>query len=99
MLNNKVRADFLVNMKTNIQMRMNEIPMTMTYESVLSNYCNTVSTKFPDDPSAHKKNRKIQSTIKSTNKGNFTKFHNGKGFKRGADSNKDNKNHQTHKDA
>ena len=95
MLNNKIRADFLVNMKTNIQMRMNEVPMTMTYDSALTNYRNTVSAKFPDDPAAHKsKGRKIQATItsKSSSKNNDKKNSNGK---RNNDSNRSsiNQNH------
>ena len=61
MLNNKIRADFLLTMKTSIDMEMNKVPMTMTFEAAMRNYRNTVQAKFPDDPKAHKK-RKIQAT-------------------------------------
>ena len=47
MLNIKIKADFLSNMKTNIQMEMNEVPCTMNYNnSALANYRNTVK-KIP----------------------------------------------------
>ena len=62
MLNIKIRADFLVTMKTQVQMRMDEVPMTMTFESALSNYRNMVNEKFPMDQSAHKKNCRVQAT-------------------------------------
>ena len=47
MLNSKVKADFLVAMKTNIEMQMNMQPMVMTYSSALANYRNTVSQRHP----------------------------------------------------
>ena len=43
MLNKKVKADFLSSMKTNIEMQMNMIPMTMSFVSAMSNYRNTVN--------------------------------------------------------
>ena len=43
MLNSKVRADILVEIKTNIKMQMNMQPMVMTYTSDLSNYHNIVN--------------------------------------------------------
>ena len=59
MLNSKIRADFLHNMKTNVQMEMNKTPTTMTYASALANYRNAVNEKFPSDPSAHSRKRRI----------------------------------------
>ena len=43
MLNSKVRADLLVEIKTNIDMKMNMQPVVMTYTSTLSHYHNTVN--------------------------------------------------------
>ena len=37
MINSKIRSEFLVTMKTNIDMQMNMQPMVMTYKSALSN--------------------------------------------------------------
>ena len=37
MLNSKIRSDFPVEMKTNIDMQMNMQPIVMTYKSTLSN--------------------------------------------------------------
>lgn len=52
MLNNKVKADFLTTMMTNIKIQMNVTPMVMTYEATLSNYRNIVNQRFPYDPNA-----------------------------------------------
>ena len=46
MLNNKIKYDFLLAMKTNIEMQMNMVPMNMTYSAALANYRNTVNHKF-----------------------------------------------------
>ena len=46
MINNKLEADFLFTMKTNIDMQMNMVPMNMTYSAALANYRNTVNHKF-----------------------------------------------------
>ena len=62
LLNTKIRADFLSNMKANIQMEMNKVPRTMTFQNALTNYRNMVNKKFPQDQSAHMKKRRIQST-------------------------------------
>ena len=62
MLNSKVRADFLVAMKTNIEMQMNMQPMQMTYESALSNYRNTVNQRNPTPTNPTRTRRRIQST-------------------------------------
>ena len=63
MLNSKVRADFIVAMKTNIDMKMSMQPMVMTYTSALSNYRNTVNQKYlrdNTDPSWSWRERKWQ---------------------------------------
>lgn len=64
MLNTKIKADFLSQMKSNIAMEMNKVPMTMTFDLALTNYHNTVNAKYPDNQSAHKKQnpRRIQAT-------------------------------------
>ena len=41
MLNSKVRADFLVEMNTSIEIQINTQPMVMRYTYALSNYRNT----------------------------------------------------------
>ena len=53
MFNNKIRADFLFTMKTSIDMEMNKVPLTITFEAAMINYRNTVQAKFPDDQKAH----------------------------------------------
>ena len=46
MLNNKVKTDYLVTIKTNIEMQMNMVPTNITYSVALANYRNTVNQKF-----------------------------------------------------
>ena len=54
----------------------------MTYDSTLTNYHNAISTKFPDDASAHKKGRRIQATTtKIFGEGNIAKPTGNKGIK------------------
>ena len=78
MLNNKIRADFLLTMKTSIDMEMNKVPMTMTFDLAMTNYRNTVNVKFPDDLSAYKKTpRKVQTTTSTKGKGKNS-YRNGK---------------------
>ena len=43
MLNSKIRSEFLVATKTNINMKTNIQLMVMTYKSTLNNYNNTVN--------------------------------------------------------
>ena len=43
LLKSKVKADFLVAMRTNIQIQMNIVPITMTYTSALVNDRNMVN--------------------------------------------------------
>ncbi len=63
MLNKKVRADFLSLIKTNIEMQMNMVPMTMTYASVLSNCRNTGNQRHPESLSTStRRHRRIQNT-------------------------------------
>ena len=62
MLNKKVKADFLNSMKTNIEMQMNMIPMTMSFVSAMSNYRNTVNQRHPENfnTATTRRNRRIQ---------------------------------------
>ena len=61
MLNKKIKADFLSSMKTNIEMKMNMTPMTMTFTSAMSNYHNTVNQRHPDNANTNnRRNRHIQ---------------------------------------
>ena len=62
MLNGKIKADFLTTIKTTIEMQMTVIPMTMTYNTALTNYRNVVNQRYPYDPNARKNNRRIQAT-------------------------------------
>ena len=62
LLNKKIKANFLITMKTNIEMQMNITPMTMTYQNALSNYRNVVNQRFPHESSTRKINRRIQTT-------------------------------------
>ena len=102
MLNNKIRADFLLTMKTSIDMEMNKVPMTKTFEGAMRNYRYTVQAKFPDDPKAHKK-RKIQAATaqQKTGKGkgdNSNKKHNSDGKHSGTHSGGSNRTN-SHKDS
>ena len=45
LLNLKMKADYLVSMKINIDMQMNMVPKSMTYASTLVTYRNTVNNK------------------------------------------------------
>ena len=47
LLNLKVKDNFLVAMKMNIEMQMNMVPMSVTYASAFINYRNTVDNKIP----------------------------------------------------
>ena len=47
LLNSKVKAEFIVSMKMNIEMQMNMVPMAVTYASAFINYRNTVDNKIP----------------------------------------------------
>ena len=67
LLNMKIKADFLSSMKTNIQMEMNKQPRTMNFASALANYRNTVNEKFPQDPTAHTRKRRIQAMKSGSN--------------------------------
>ena len=69
MLNSKVRADFLVAMKTNIEMHMNTRPMVMTYTSSLSNYRNIFNQRQPNSNNPNKTCRRIQTVAVSVVKG------------------------------
>ena len=67
MLNKKVKADFLSAMKTNIEMQMNIIPMTMTFASAMANYRNTVNQRHPDNANtSNRRNRRIQNANRYT---------------------------------
>ena len=97
MLNTKVRADFLNSMKTNIQMEMNKVPRTITFQNALANYRNVVNEKFPQDQSAHTKKRRIQSTRSSHGgRGSGVRSHNGRGHNsgRGSQFGRDNNNNR-----
>ena len=59
-LNNKVRADFLINMKTFIEMQMSATPMTMIYSAALTNYSNTVNQRFHNESTVKSNSRWIQ---------------------------------------
>ena len=60
MLNSKVKADFLVAMKKNIEMQMNMQPMVMTCTYGLSNYYNTFNQRHPNNNNTNKTCRIIQ---------------------------------------
>ena len=60
LLNKKVRADFLTNMKTAIEMQMSATPMTTIYSSALVNYRNTVNQIFHNESTVKINNRWIQ---------------------------------------
>ena len=69
MLNSKIRANFLVAMKTNIEMQMNMQPMVMTYTSTLSNYLNTVNQRHPNANNPNKTRNRIQTLADCGGKG------------------------------
>ena len=60
MLNSKIRAYFLVAMKTNIEMQINMQPMVMTYTSTLSNDRNTVNQRHPNTNNPNNARGRIQ---------------------------------------
>ena len=60
MINSKLRADFLVAMKTNIEMQINMQPIVMIYTSTLSNYRNTFNQRHPNNNNHNKTCRIIQ---------------------------------------
>ena len=68
MLNRKVKADFLQMAKTAIELEMNKVPMTITYELALANYRNAVNKKFPPHESQTRKARRIQQTNRNKTK-------------------------------
>ena len=60
-LNQKIRADFLVTMKSQVQMEMTKVPSSMNYNLALSNYRNVVNDKFPhQETSSSRTKRRIQ---------------------------------------
>ena len=72
LLNQKIKADFLTNTKTTVQMEMIKVPSTMTYATALANYRNVVNEKFPYDPTSTKSKRRLQN-LKSNKSGDKRK--------------------------
>ena len=48
----KVKADFLVHVKSGINIELTKVPLTMTYEQALATFCNEVNLKHPPQMSA-----------------------------------------------
>ena len=84
LLNNKIRADFMITMKTHIEMEMIKVPCTMTFQAALANYRNTVNQKYPHDQQTHKK-RRIQNTNSNANR--YTPRGNGNNNRNNSSSN------------
>ena len=60
MLISKIRSDFLVAIKTNIEIQMNMKTMIVTYKSNLSNYRNKVNQIHPNANNPNKTRGRIQ---------------------------------------
>ena len=67
LLNQNIRAGFLLRMKITIRKEMNKVPMTMAYALALETCKNTVNEKFSNDPFAHKKYRYLHDLCKKAN--------------------------------
>ena len=69
MLGKKGKADFLVTMEKNIEMQMNIIPTTMSYQVALASYRNVVNQRFLPDASIKRTSRCIQSVTGLSGRG------------------------------
>ena len=59
MLNSKIRSDFLVESKANIEIQMNMQPSVMKYKSTLSNYRKKVNQRHPNANNTNNNCRRI----------------------------------------
>ena len=60
----KVKADFLATTKAAIEVRLAEIPMTMTYEVAIATFRNTVNNQFPPEMTT---NQRVRRNINEVN--------------------------------
>ena len=65
MLNKKIKADFLEQVRTSIEIELAKVPITMTYNVALASYRNTVNCKHPPNKEV-KKTRQINETLSTT---------------------------------
>ena len=70
MLNKKIKADFLEQVKVSIEIELAKVPITMTYDIALASYRNTVNRKHPPNKEVKKTRRINETTSTSSSRGN-----------------------------
>ena len=61
----KVRADFLGNAKTSVQLKLIEVPVVFTYENAIQLFRNVVNTIYPKKPNSRPNTRRVMSEVGS----------------------------------